>query len=257
MSLLLRSNADVNAQDPKKNTPLIQAILQEEIKAVKVLIKNKADLTLKGGDASLTPLQWAIFRNNSEIIKILAENGINVNQHSLEQKSPAAFAASLGSLEALKELFDRGANLYRTSQEEMTVLETAVGARQLQSVQELLRRISLQEELKQSKLAGTMLHRMAYEGSPEILKALLQFGFEVDTKNHENETPLHIAAAFGNFECVKVLLEYGANINEINKKGKIPLDLTGDEKIKKLLQEYKGQRKFQRQSFSQIKKSKK
>jgi ankyrin repeat protein len=48
---------------------------------------------------------------------------------------------------------------------------------------------------------------------PDILKALVEKGIEVDVKGYLNQTPLHAAIHRRNLECVSILLKAGADPN--------------------------------------------
>lgn len=61
----------------------------------------------------------------------------------------------------------------------------------------------------------TVLHLAAYFGHPELCKALLNAGAPVDvlSGNAMQNTPLHAAVAGNRLPCARVLLDYGADVN--------------------------------------------
>lgn len=55
------------------------------------------------------------------------------------------------------------------------------------------------------------IHRVAVDGAPESLIALVAAGTDVNARNTEGWTPLHLAAAAGRTDQVKTLLDLGAD----------------------------------------------
>ena len=62
-----------------------------------------------------------------------------------------------------------------------------------------------------------------YKTNVEILKEILHFGLQTETRDLNGNSPIYISANKGKFDFVKVLSEYKANINTRNDKGEIPL----------------------------------
>jgi ankyrin repeat protein len=71
----------------------------------------------------------------------------------------------------------------------------------------------------------TPLHFASEGGHFEIVKYLVENGAGKDAKDGEDKTPLHRAATNGHFDIVKYFVENGANIWSRTTKGETPLDL--------------------------------
>jgi ankyrin repeat protein len=67
-----------------------------------------------------------------------------------------------------------------------------------------------------------------YWGRETRVRALLEWGADVNAKNVEGSTALIIAAAGGKRSIVRVLLERSARVNEKDIKGKTALDYVQD-----------------------------
>lgn len=78
---------------------------------------------------------------------------------------------------------------------------------------------------------NTILHYASgYLNNISLVKALLLHNANIDPKNSINgETPLHQAAYCGHSEVIKILLEFGADKNSRTYKEKTPSDLARDE----------------------------
>lgn len=60
-------------------------------------------------------------------------------------------------------------------------------------------------------------------GQIEVLKALIEAGADVNSRNNEGSTSLITAAVFNQIGVSKVLIEAGADVNAINNEGSTPL----------------------------------
>ena len=76
----------------------------------------------------------------------------------------------------------------------------------------------------------TLLHKAAYMGVEDALRALIEKGADVNAKDKWGDTPLHSAAIKGSegagpafSKVVNVLIEKGATVNARNKEGETPL----------------------------------
>jgi ankyrin repeat protein len=74
--LLLGKGADINHLTPQGNTPLLDAIKQNNRVLVKLLVANGSDVN-KQGNSGQTPLQLAKQLKDESIIRLLIKNGAN------------------------------------------------------------------------------------------------------------------------------------------------------------------------------------
>merc|ERR1711871_1004842 len=71
---------------------------------------------------------------------------------------------------------------------------------------------------------GTPLFGAAFQGSLEIVNALLDKGANVDIADKYGYTPLYIASSRGHLKVVNALLDKGADITKEDNWGYTPLD---------------------------------
>lgn len=71
----------------------------------------------------------------------------------------------------------------------------------------------------------TPLHRAAYSGHVEVVRALLASGASVDPRTIDGWTPLHSACRWSHVAVASVLLQHGAELNAQTNGGLTPLHL--------------------------------
>ncbi|XP_078423739.1 protein phosphatase 1 regulatory subunit 12A isoform X14 [Cetorhinus maximus] len=86
------------------------------------------------------------------------------------------------------------------------------------------------------KSGGTALHVAAAKGYSEVLKLLIQAGYDVNIKDYDGWTPLHAAAHWGKEETCRILVESFCDMETINKVGQTAFDVA-DEDILGYLEE--------------------
>lgn len=82
------------------------------------------------------------------------------------------------------------------------------------------------------------LHVAAETGCVEMLKFLLRYGEDIDSKNSEGVTALQVACRHGHYDAVRFLLQQGVKVNNEEKNMlKVSLNFVGGQytKIKKLI----------------------
>ena len=101
--------ADLNTSSSGNHTPLTYAIFKENVEIVEVLIKSGADVDQEDDDG-WTPLVMAIDKGNHEITSLLIRNGANPNILDTKKRTPITEAIDKGNLKILKLLVENGAN---------------------------------------------------------------------------------------------------------------------------------------------------
>ena len=167
--------------------PLHKAVRDGNIEDVKTLILNGAEINSMD-ISNNTPLDWAVFKNQILIAKLLLQNGADVNiiKDDTIFDTPLHVASGFGCLEMVEMLIRKGADI----------------------------------EAKDF-LARTPLH-LANEKTTEIL---IQMGAKLDAKDNRGDTPIHTATNLWNDSSkVLMLMRYGASLKIRNQDGLTPLE---------------------------------
>lgn len=209
----------------------------------------------------LTALHQACIDDNVDMVKFLVENGANINQPDNEGWIPLHAAASCGYLDIAEFLIGQGAHVGAVNSEGDTPLDIA----EEEAMEELLQnevnrqgvdieaarkeeeRIMLRDarqwlnsghinDVRHAKSGGTALHVAAAKGYTEVLKLLLQAGYDVNIKDYDGWTPLHAAAHWGKEEACRILVDNLCDMEMINKVGQTAFDVA-DEDILGYLEE--------------------
>ncbi|XP_041444520.1 protein phosphatase 1 regulatory subunit 12A isoform X2 [Xenopus laevis] len=224
------------------------------------LLDRGADINYANVDG-LTALHQACIDDNIDMVKFLVEHGASINQPDNEGWIPLHAASSCGYLDIAEYLISKGASVGVVNSEGDTPLDIA----EEEAMEELLQnevnrqgidveaarkeeeRIMLRDarqwlnsgqinDVRHSKSGGTALHVAAAKGYAEVLKLLIQVGYDINVKDFDGWTPLHAAAHWGKEEACKILVENFCNIEAVNKVGQTALDVA-DEDILSYLEE--------------------
>lgn len=206
--MLLEAKADPNAG--KKNQPLLAAIAAKNLELVELLLKAganpnaagsvnfidarvKADANYLNHTGSMTPLWFAIYQNQPEMVRLLLKYKADPNDAQTDRQ-PVIFK-TLDKPEMLTALLEGGANVEARD-------ETSEPAR------------------------TPLLKASQFIGGTNVVGILLKHGANPNAADADGNKPLHLAAGNLAFEeTFTLLLEHQADPNVRNKAGMTPLDL--------------------------------
>jgi ankyrin repeat protein len=191
MDQKLKSNPDIiNYQVGEKNTSLLQqAIIYDKPDIVKVLLDNGADINLLD-NINMPPLNTAINEKNTEIANILIERGANVNYKNIYGITPQHLAAKTKNNSVLKNLLSK-------------------------------------KEIEIDPMDNTGASPLIYAsiiGDIECMKILLDNGANINVIDINGRTPIFYALESGQIDALKLLIDKGADLNKKDKKGNTLLD---------------------------------
>jgi uncharacterized protein len=108
---LLNNGADANIPDPTNMTILLWAAEQNNLEAVKTLVKKTKNINTVDSLAGMTPLMWAAYNehDNPQIIQILLDNGAQVNIKAKNGSTALSWAMKKGNTATVALLKQAGA----------------------------------------------------------------------------------------------------------------------------------------------------
>lgn len=175
---LLKQGADPNARDDSPGfegeTPLIKAVVNNDLAVARLLLKNKARIN-QANDRGESPLLVAAFLGHYEMTRLLVRSGARINQKSKRGISPLLTAADSGQTEVVNYLLKNGAQ-------------------------------------PDTLPSGYNILMAASKDSPGLLKSLLKKGLDPDLPDKLGRTALMEAVCAANPESVRILYGFGADL---------------------------------------------
>ncbi|XP_050767196.1 protein phosphatase 1 regulatory subunit 12B isoform X6 [Gymnogyps californianus] len=219
---------------------------------VKRLLGRGARINTTNVDG-LTALHQACIDENLDMVKFLVENGANVNQQDNEGWTPLHAVASCGYLNIAEYLISHGANVAAVNSEGEVPSDIAEEAAMKDLLLEQVKKQGVDldlarkeeeqqmlqdarqwlnsgriEDIKQPRTGATALHVAAAKGYSEVMRLLIQAGFNLNVQDNDGWTPLHAAAHWGVKEACSILAEALCDMDIRNKLGQTPFDVADE-----------------------------
>ena len=237
---LKKGGYDVNARHPQNgSTPLITATVLQNHDVVRWLIKEGADVNMRGADGG-TALHAAAFIGADKIAADLLKAGANLDARNgtgvapmqltyLDWKSTRNFLDMLNLPLTEKHVMTGRRNIQQhvrelIAQQAKTNLWVAVAVGDIRSVRKFLRK-GYDVNAVNKDSGTTPLQSASLFGHNDVVQLLIGEGADVNQVNPTNgSTALHLAALFGRTEVVRTLLTNGATVAVFDDNGSLPID---------------------------------
>ena len=176
---LLSKGIDVNVKTDSiiLMTPLMVAIRNQNMEAVKCLLENGADPLVECGLVRLSSLFFVLYLGNSEstllfMIEAMLSSGLNINAQSSNGWTALMCAAFLKKCEVFDFLLSKGA-----------------------------------DHSLRDKVGRTVLHHGSEGGDITIIEKCLSFELDIESKDNDGKTALDLAACSGSGDAFRFLRE--------------------------------------------------
>jgi ankyrin repeat protein len=245
LEMLIEKGADVNATDHRDQSPLHQAVRNGYKDIVELLIASNVDVNPEN-KAGQTPLDILMNRperqisNNQNFVNIrdlLITNGAEI--------SSIHVAAQVGDVNKVTAYLDEGKDINAMNENGRTALHIAVINDQKDIVELLINRganinagdnhhitpidlVTRRNNKEMIQLFAKVvnidsIHLAAQFGDLKQIKAFLEKGTDINSKNKNGDTPLHIAVSCDHNGIAQLLINNGANVNAGDKGSYTPL----------------------------------
>ncbi|XP_036133310.1 protein phosphatase 1 regulatory subunit 12B isoform X4 [Molossus molossus] len=216
---LLARGADINTANVDGLTALHQACIDENFEMVKFLVENRADVNQQDNEG-WTPLHAAASCGHLNIAEYFLSHGASVSIVNSEGEVPSDLAEEPAMKDLLLEQVKKqGVDLEQARKEEEQQM--------LQDSRQWLNSGKI-EDTRQARSGATALHVAAAKGYSEVLRLLIQAGYDLDVQDHDGWTPLHAAAHWGVKEACSILAEALCDMDVRNKLGQTPFDVADE-----------------------------
>lgn len=170
--------------------------------------------------AASTPLLDAVLANDVAKAKTLLKSGADANGTNRYGVRPLSIAAQNGNGVLVEALLAAGADANGREAGGETALMLAARSGDLKSVSALLARGA--DANAKDKRGQTGVMWAAAEGHTPVVEALVKAGADFKTPLESGFTPLFFAAREGRLETVKFLVKSGADVNEAMQSKRKP-----------------------------------
>lgn len=209
----------------------------------------------------ISALHQACIDENLEVVRFLVEQGATVNQADNEGWTPLHVAASCGYLDIARYLLSHGANIAAVNSDgdlpldlaESDAMEGLLKAEiahrgvDVEAAKRAEEELLLHDtrcwlnggampEARHPRTGASALHVAAAKGYIEVMRLLLQAGYDPELRDGDGWTPLHAAAHWGVEDACRLLAEHGGGMDSLTHAGQRPCDLA-DEDVLSLLEE--------------------
>ncbi|XP_050725807.1 protein phosphatase 1 regulatory subunit 16A-like isoform X2 [Eriocheir sinensis] len=192
MRLLVQHNADVNAQDSEKWTPLHAAATCGHLHLAKFLIAKGANLLAVNADGNMP---YDICEDDATLDYIEGEMASRGVTQTLIDETRSATETHM--LNHLKNMKSKGQSLmFRDHQ------------------------------------GATPLHIAAANGYVRVVEYLLGQNVPTEARDHDDWSPLHAAACWGHPDVLEMLVQNGANLHARTKNQETPYDICEDAELR-------------------------
>ena len=217
---LIDMGADVNLNISSARNILSEASRRGYIEVVKLLIENGADVNQKNDIDGSTALVLACRSNYKDIAKLLISKKAEVNHKDRDGFTPLMWASDYGNKELVELLIKHGAKVNYKNKHGRSVLMSGVSG-----------------------------------GNKEIVELLIKHGAKVDAKDDFGNTALIdlLYTINKKEEIAECLVFHGADMNAKNARGQTAYEIA-EPSFKKAMLQGQNRRKEQKQSaFARIK----
>lgn len=248
---LIERGADIDLKDKDKAAPLHNAAFLGSLEVVDLLLKKGAAALNEGNFRGQTPLHFACERGHPAVVTRLLDAGADIEARDMIGRTPLMTTGMSQNMEIAKDLIERGADV-NAAAKRGPVAYTTLSVTAMYGFKDLVDLLIdkdasiLKDSLEPTfAFAVEMGHPRLFEyvlengldlatvreldpgfvfnaaagGSVEIMKALLDHGFDADQKDGDGWTPLHVAAVGGKIEMIEFLIACGLDKDVRNMKG--------------------------------------
>jgi len=215
-------------QNTPKPTPLLEANTTQELTFLHDIVDGNLSAVAQSLKSGLNPniesqdvsaIEFALRRQNYEMIKLLLEHGANPLEkmsNSYLDITVAGYSGSLEDSRILRLMFEYGANAQNLNN--FSTLSGAITQNREDNLNFLIEN-GFDVNAK-GKNADTVLGLSSYDPSHvKTTEILLSKGADVNAKNDDNATVLLSAISKGNSANIELLLKSGVDVNHADLQG--------------------------------------
>lgn len=209
---------DLNSPNTEKITPLILAVINNDLEIVQELINMGASVTIPIENPPVICVQGL------KILELLLKHGANINAQSWNGLTLLHLAIiKKQPTYLIVEYIQKGAPIHVADNKGITPLMLAV-KEALPEVVDMLLKYKASPNAK-SEAGANALHMAIESGNKKIFNSILNSPLDINAQTKEGDTPLILAARKGDEYMIEKLLIAQANPHLDNNKNETPLSI--------------------------------
>lgn len=189
---------------------LFAAVAEENLPAIRALLKKGADINARTIEAGLTPLMIAVKMNRTNSIRYLLMKGAKVNLQNKEGRTALHYAAINDLLKVFELLIQSGAKINLKDKDGKIATDYVNLGQQNKYF------LTLAQSVEDY---NGLLIDLVEAGNTVGVIFLIEKGAEINQVNANGDTPLIIATRKKDSKMVGLLLAQGVSIEPKNKQG--------------------------------------
>ena len=236
--LLVLAMAPATAWAKAADVPLVEAIRNVNLEAVRTLLDQEVDVNAPSVDGA-TALHWAAHRGDPALVQLLLDAGADVTIANRYGVRPLSLASLSGNAKIIEQLLGAGADPNTTLPGGETAVMTAARTGSAEAIRVLVRH-GADVNARDDVHGQDALMWAAAEGHAEVIHVLAEVGGDVNARTESETgppprrglfasapptgfTPVMFAVRAGHLAATRFLLEAGADPNETLSDGQSAL----------------------------------
>jgi ankyrin repeat protein len=210
-----------DSQDKDGQTPLLRAVESGNEATLRLLLENGADIEAKGADEESLLFQ-AVKAEKEAVTRLLIDKGADIETKDKGGETPLSWAARHEKETMVHILAERGADMEAIMKGGWTPLCWAVRFERESMIRLLVAKGADIESSARNSI--TPLLWAINNGTEAMIRLLVEMGADIEAHNNDDgRTALSLAVGYGNEVIAQLLIEKGATIEARDKDGQTPL----------------------------------
>ncbi|KAJ3216413.1 hypothetical protein HDU67_009467 [Dinochytrium kinnereticum] len=207
-SILLAADADVDAQDAERRTPIFLSVTYNNLDLIRLFLDHGANPSIAEAGTMATALHVAAASGFTAVVRVLLRGGAFRNPPlAVDGSTPLHLAIRNGHVATVVALRQCGASVHVRDASGLPALHLAASLGEDAVVKALLEWASPSNATDAN--GHNPLHIACFSGSVPVVRTLLEAGTSPHTRNLvSGDTPAHVAVRTGHYDVLKAMIDY-------------------------------------------------